>query len=138
MKDFTPFTDYVESAKKLFTKIFGEEVFEKVNGQEIIPFDWDGLDITTNEILATSPSIKERFTESYARYRNERDGDVFEEFIGCLFHYGYDQAMNTRYKENKEFYQKLVDQWKNSYDSLSEENKKLKKRLSKYETLESK
>lgn len=126
------YSDYMDNSKKLFTKLFGEKVIKKLNNTPFNPIEWDGVDVNTTEITATTPNIKDRFTESWEEYFTERDYTMFDLFLSSVFHYGYQQKSdNTKMIGGDKFNDKLM----NILLELSTENKSLKEEI---ETLKNK
>jgi len=80
------FTDYSENSLLLFKMLFGAEMFEKLSNTKLKDFNWEGLEITCPEILATTLNIQERF-------ETESDKTLLELFIQTVYHYGYQQCV---------------------------------------------
>lgn len=126
------YSDYMDSSKKLFTKLFGEKIIKKLENTPFNPIEWDGIDVNTTEITATTPNIKDRFTKSWGEYFTERDYTMFDLFLQSIFHYGYQQKCdNTRVTDKVMDNTKLID----ILLELSTENKSLKEEI---ETLKNK
>lgn len=89
------YSDYTKNINKLFTKLFGEKTFKKLNNTPFNTIEWDGIDLTCDEITATTPNIKDRFTKEWGEYFTERDYTMFDLFISSVFHYGYQQKCDN-------------------------------------------
>jgi hypothetical protein len=111
------FTDYMDNSKQLFKMLFGEEMYNQLNSIPLKEIEWEGLDIKTSKILATFPSVKERFTKDWIEYFGERDYTMLDLYLQVVFHYGYQQSVDNHYDVEKT--NKLMEEIKKSI----EENK---------------
>ena len=93
-KNRRDFSDYMDSSKDLMKKVFGYKLYNRIKNIKLVAFEWNGLDVTTSSIRATSPGIKERFTEDWVKYANKRDRGAMEIFLQSVFHYGYQYGMD--------------------------------------------
>jgi len=130
------YSDYMNDTKKLFTKLFGEKIIKKLDNTPFNPIEWDGIDIDdTIEITATTPNIKDRFTESWGEYFTERDCTMFDLFLSSVFHYGYQQKCDMIENEKPKYDTSLNNALLKVIDVLNEKNKTLQKEI---ETLKNK
>lgn len=94
-KDLPDFSDYDENSKNLAKQLFGPALYKKLNETKLKAFDWDGLDIRTRSILVCYPGIKQRFNEMSTQNNIERDYTALDMFILSVFHYGFQQAVDS-------------------------------------------
>lgn len=104
MKTYT-YDDYYNATLELISKIFGEDVLNAMKNQKLKSFGWDGVDITSSDLLVTSPTIRTRFSESWMC----DDDEMLNLFINSIFQYGYDQCANGKVKELKERIESHLD-----------------------------
>ena len=95
MSNEISFFDYSEAAKQIAEQLLGKETANHINNTELKSFDYQGVDIRTSSILATSPGVKERFNEQWTEYFSERDYTPLDMLISTVFHFGYQQAIDT-------------------------------------------
>ena len=124
------YDDYLNSSKELFKQLFGDELFNKLENTPLKSIDYKGLDITTVEITACFPNIKERFSKNGIGYFDDGRTTLLNLYIQSIFHLGYNQSYN-RNKEsnanilsNNEFLRGYIE-------DLEKEIKDLKKELKK-------
>lgn len=91
------FSEYMDNSKKLFKMLFGEKLYKQLEKTPLKEIDWEGIDITTCKILATCPNIKERFNKEWVEYFSERDYTVLDLYLQSVFHYGYQQCVDSNY-----------------------------------------
>lgn len=118
------YDDYYKASLDLISKIFGEEVLEKMKAQKIVSFDWDGIDITSGELLVTCPTIKQRFSKGYLY----TDDDILQVFINSVFQYGFDQCVHTKLKPLEKQYKFLMA----GFDEVMERKIELREELRLY------
>lgn len=93
------YTDYINNSKKLLKLLFGNELYKKLDKTKLKSIDWDGIDLDVSSILATTPSIKERFNEDWIEYYKERDYTLLDLYLQTVFHYGYQQCEHVNKKQ---------------------------------------
>jgi len=103
------FSDYMNSSKDLMKQVFGFKLYNRIKNIKPVAFEWDGLDISTCSILATTPGIKERFEENWVKYFSERDYSALDLFLQSVFHYGYQYGMDEFVSEVREMSSSLFD-----------------------------
>lgn len=91
----------MKNSKKMFKLLFGEEMYERLNSIPLRSFSWDGIDVTSCEILATFPDIKERFNAKWIEYFKEHDVTLLDLYLQVLFHYGYQQCYDANENQRK-------------------------------------
>jgi len=96
------FSEYMESSKQLMTVLFGFKLYNRIKNIKLVAFDWDGLDISTSSILATTPGIKERFSEAWVKYFSDKDYSALDLFLQSIFHYGYQYGVDNYLSEVRE------------------------------------
>ena len=94
--EFDPMTD--EPPFSFYSDLYVTGGIKKVwrQLQEDVQHDieWNGPELTTNHLLVTCITIKERLKlESRDYDRNDQDRDPIDIFILVVFHLGYEQAM---------------------------------------------
>lgn len=123
------FRDFLQSSKDIFIKMFGEEIFNQLISTPLKPFDWDGIDITSNKILNSSPNIKSRFSKNNIEYEIEEGGNPFDIFFSVVYHYGF-ESRNSEVKELEnqiEFLRSNINYLIDDKERLRSEVEKLKK-----------
>jgi len=103
------FSEYMESSKNLMKVLFGFKLYNRIKNIKLVDFEWDGLDISTSSILATTPGIKERFNESWVKYYSNKDTTALDLFLQSIFHYGYQYGMDEFVSEVKELSDTFMD-----------------------------
>ena len=124
------YDDYLNGALNLASNIFGKKIFKKMKKRKLVTFDYDGVDITSTNLLKTSPNIKQRFTKGYL---NE-DDSMLGWFINSIFQFGYDQCANTdlaEMKEERDKYRLWVDEGREDRVELLDELKQYKEKFGK-------
>lgn len=107
------YSEYMNDCKKLFIKLFGEELYNQINSVPLKRIKWTGADIDASGITATTPNVKERFTKSWVEYFSERDYTAFDIFLSTVFHYGYQQ-----YEDNDAHAQELLKMFSKHKEEL--------------------
>jgi hypothetical protein len=83
-------------------QVFGFKLYNRIKNIKPISFDWNGLDVSTSSILATTPGIKERFEENWVDYFSEKDYTALDLFLQSVFHYGFQYGIDKHVKEVRE------------------------------------
>jgi hypothetical protein len=103
------YSEYMDSSKELFKQLFGEELFDKLNSVDMKSIDWEGIDVTTSQITATNPNIKDRFSKEWVEYFEERNYTLFDLYLQSVFHYGFQQhSDNNRDSTLLKLYQDII------------------------------
>lgn len=125
----TSFIDYSDASKELMKKVFGEELYNKLATTPLTGFDWDGIDLTTCHILATTFGIKDRFSKEKVSYHTEQGRTALDLLISSIFHYGFEQACNTTladYESHAKSVMKMAEILKKNLDKALAELKQFK------------
>jgi hypothetical protein len=94
-KNRKDFSYYMDESKKCLLTNFGQELYDEICNVKLVPINWEGDDITTCSILATTPSIKERFNKGWVEYFTERDYSMLDLLLQSIFHLGYQHTTDT-------------------------------------------
>jgi asparagine synthetase A len=119
------FDDYKKSARKLYLKIFGANMFKDANTTKLTPFKWKGLDYTHPDILVAAPTIKQRFEN----IDDDNQDNALDEFINAVFLMGYNQCLDThieKIKTERDRYREWCDEAREDYVKLLDKIKKEK------------
>ena len=117
------YDEYINNSKQLFIMLFGQEKYDELINSDLKSIDWQGIDVSCSDILATFPDVKERFTKEWIEHFKENtDVTLFEMFIQVIFHYGYQQCYD-RYEPilNKVY---DLDELKKRLEEVNNENLK--------------
>ena len=93
------YDDYSKNSKKLIKQMFGKKIYKQLKNSEFKGFDWDGLDITTNDILVVTRNIKNRVSKMSAE--EEDPYSALDLVISSILHYGYQLAIDGKVKDLK-------------------------------------
>lgn len=85
------FTEYMNSSKTLFKKLFGDELYNKLESIPLKNIDWDGIDVDCSDITSIFPNIKQRFSKKWILYFSEHNTSLLDLYLYTIFHYGYQQ-----------------------------------------------
>jgi hypothetical protein len=97
-KDFS-YGDTAKHLKKLLLQLCTVKVKKKIEDVK-----YEGDDIESSSILATSFKISESFTEKQLDYDKERGRDALDVFINKVFQLGY----SVGYEKSKENYRSQI------------------------------
>lgn len=121
------FSDLMESMM-----VLAKQLKVKSDLSETIPFEYEGLDITIPDITATFPNIKERFSEKWVEYFNEKryedEYSPLHMFIQSCFHLGFQQGVEHQ-SETTNFYKNMMESWKSYYVELEKSNEWIELKL---------
>ena len=81
--------DYNESSTELLKMLFGDEIYNQVQDSPMKEINWNGIDITVNEIIKCIPNIRNRFSQSSLDYSKDKNESMLDIYIMSVFHYGY-------------------------------------------------
>ena len=83
------YSKYQEASKELLKIVFGDDNYNQIQEYPMNEVIWNGIDITTSEIIACVPNIHNRFKKSSLDYFKDRDETMLDIYIMSVFHYGY-------------------------------------------------
>ena len=86
------FEEISKAYKSLFKQLFGKEVYNSLNAVKGHGIEYIGHDISSCEITAGFPNLKERFSLEGLKYFQEDDITMFELFLQSVFHLGQDSV----------------------------------------------
>ena len=122
------YSEYLEAGREIFKELFGKKALTELESNPIKCFKWNGLDITTAQIRATTFGVAERFSPERLEYYEDSNTNPLQLFMGVMFHYGYQQCVDTNEQSNRtrDF---AISMMQSSIGHLEDENKELKKQL---------
>jgi len=83
------YTNYQDASKELLKMLFGDDIYNQIQDSSMNEVIWNGVDITTSEIIKCVPNIKDRFEQSSLNYFKDRNYSMLDIYIMSVFHYGY-------------------------------------------------
>lgn len=83
------YSKYQEASKELLKTGFGEDNYNQIQESPMNEVIWNGIDITTSEIISCVPNIRNRFSQSSLDYFKDRNYSMLDIYIMSVFHYGY-------------------------------------------------
>lgn len=107
-----------KSLRNLLTQIADVKVSRRKNG-----IVYNGPDIESSSILASSPGIKESFSKDMITYHNERGRDKVDVFIMNVFQLGYSVGYEKAYHDYSPFMGIVNSMLKANKEKLEKEKK---------------
>jgi len=94
----THFIDYKPHIKRLFVKVFGQDIFDDFNNTELKVLTPGVIDV---DLDPASPNINQRFDETWIEYAREKGMTPLDIFFGVVYEYGLQQCRNNDLLEAK-------------------------------------